>query len=173
MASTLKNVLLVVPVLAGAAFAWATWSGGRGGDADRLANWSGRAFPSFRVEAPTGKIVPMGSLLEGGVSAVTIVDPACSHCLAELDFLDRRAAREGGPERPRVVAISVGDAAGTERLRAEYDRVPIYRDVDAELVSRFGLSFVPVLLVVDGGVVRTVTAGWTGETDLARLLNGQ
>ena len=170
-ASLLSAVLLALPVVAAGGLVALRWSGAAEGGGNSFVVQAGSGFPDLRLGAPGGGVVSAAAVLDRGARVLAIVDPRCPQCLSELAWLDRRAAGRTAVPPTDAAVVSVGSAEGTEELRTRYPNLPIYHDAGGTLVSRYGLSFVPVLLVVEkGGVVQTLVHGWPGERRLEKVL---
>ncbi|HEX7052293.1 MAG TPA: hypothetical protein VF188_18955 [Longimicrobiales bacterium] len=166
----ISNAVVAAPlVVACFVLVYRGWAGAQTAAA-AVAIEVGSQFPAIVLEGPDGRTVE-GPAAVGENAAVLVVHPGCGHCHTMLESL---LALRHGTEAiggARVVAISVGDSAQTSRLRGRYPAVEMYRDRGAELVRRFGLTAVPILILVDQrGIVRDVASGWQGDERLREHL---
>lgn len=132
---------------------------------------AGAVFPTLTLESAGGVVLDGAKATAGAV--VLIVHPECEYCHTMLRALSSGEVDAFGTGESGLVVVSIGDAAGTAELRAEYPGVTVYRDRDRTLVTEAGLGLVPVLVVVDGrGRVRAdASEGWSGPEALRAYLS--
>ena len=124
-----------------------------------------------------GTPVDLGALLGRTTVVLSFWSIHCIDCIRELDDL-RAIVREFPPRDVTVVAVNTDSGLPVERIagfvsRYEGSRSPLgvwhLLDRDAAIVDALGVSFIPLLVVVDrASVVSSVITGYTAQ-DRPRL----
>jgi thiol-disulfide isomerase/thioredoxin len=137
----------------------------------------GNRLPPLGGVSLDGAPVELGPLLGAQTVVLSFWSIHCIDCIRELDDL-RAIGREFQPADVSVVAVNTDSGLPVERIAGFVRRYEASRgalgvrhllDRDAAIVDALGVSYIPVLVVVDrSGTVSSVLTGYTGE-DRQRL----
>ncbi|HSH68509.1 MAG TPA: TlpA disulfide reductase family protein [Deferrisomatales bacterium] len=138
---------------------------------------AGSRLPPLSGVSLDGSPVDLGPLLGRNTVVLSFWSIHCIDCIRELDDL-RAIGREFPPDDVTVVAVNTDSGLPTERIAGFVRRYEASRgalgvrhllDRDAAIVDALGVSYIPVLVVVDRtGTVSSVLTGYTGQ-DRQRL----
>ena len=138
---------------------------------------AGSRLPPLSGVSLDGSPLDLGPLLGRTTVVLSFWSIHCIDCIRELDDL-RAIGREFPPDDVTVVAVNTDSGLPPERIagfvrRYEASRGPFgvrhLLDRDAAIVDALGISYIPVLVVVDpAGIVSSVLTGYTGQ-DRQRL----
>ncbi len=133
---------------------------------------AGSRLPPLSGVSLDGSPLDLGPLLGRNTVVLSFWSVHCIDCIRELDDL-RAIGREFPPDDVTVVAVNTDSGLPTERIagfvrRYEVSRGPLgvshLLDRDAAIVDALGISYIPVLVVVDRtGTVSSVLTGYTGQ----------
>ncbi|MDH4037720.1 MAG: peroxiredoxin family protein [Candidatus Krumholzibacteria bacterium] len=119
----------------------------------------GDVFPDVLLADSLGAGVGSIELVSGrGGAVVLFLDPTCEGC-AEMATRWERAVYDGVIEPGRVFGITAETAAENARYRAGHGlSYPIYQDVEAAFLVRYGVDTYPMEIVVNRmGTVQAVS----------------
>lgn len=125
----------------------------------------GEPMPRFRVQTWQGEAVEIDPA-DHEVLVVEFWATWCRPCRELLPAMADVVARIDDP-RLRVLVVNIeSDRALADRflgIHLPKRSLPLYRDPDNRLMSRFGAPGMPVTYVVVRGSVRVIEVGYSGE----------
>jgi hypothetical protein len=130
----------------------------------------GQPVPSVVLADTLGTRSSLAEVLGAGPAMVVVMNPTCTHCHTQLEFLRGIVARSQPARRPRVVVVSVGETQLLREAARRYPEFPVYDDAAGAIQTRLGLKMVPASFGVANGRVRDVRVGLQTEAFLTAAL---
>jgi peroxiredoxin len=131
---------------------------------------SGTRAPDFKIERLEGGAISLSDLLARGPAVLAFFKISCPICQMAFPFLERiHAASSSLP----IYGISQNDARDTRgfvrQLGITFPMLLDSEDDEFPVSNAYGISSVPTVFVVEpGGVISSVTEGWS-RRDIAAL----
>ncbi|RJP25240.1 MAG: TlpA family protein disulfide reductase [Deltaproteobacteria bacterium] len=141
-----KSYLVAVLVLAAFAFA-----ASGAGAAELKFYKKGDTVSALAVKDPDGKDLDLLSNLKSGKNLLVFFNTACTLCMQEMEFLDKKMReKKGGDISVNAIGVDMAGPPSIKRfMEARSYAFPLYSDKSFASALSFGFSFTPGAVILD------------------------